>query len=100
MWGIPGAAPALLEGKSQLEEDSTRTGARIWDGDRKGRSGKVRASLFPPRGGQSKGTRDGTGRSRQPRAQPGIAAFPGGSEGLGCPGIQGKPGPEPPDPPA
>lgn len=48
--------------------------------------GKVRVSLFPPRGGQSKGTRDGTGRSRQPRAQPGLVAFPGGSEGVGGPG--------------
>lgn len=61
--------------------------------------GKVRVSLFPPQGGQSKGTRDGTGRRRQPRAQPGIAAFPGGSEGLGGPGTPGKPSPEPLEPP-
>lgn len=52
--------------------------------------GKVRASLFPPRGGQSKGTRDGTGRSRQPRAQPGIAAFPGARRGWDALGSRGS----------
>lgn len=64
------------------------------------REGKVRASLFPPQGGQSKGTRDGAGRSRRPRAQPRIAAVPGGSEGLGCRGTQGKPSLEPLEPPS
>lgn len=61
--------------------------------------GEVRASLFPPQGVRAKAPAMGQA-GQAARAQPGIAAFLGGSEGLGCPGTQGKPSPEPPEPPS
>lgn len=61
--------------------------------------GKVRASLFPRGGSEQRHPR----WHRQEQEAPGPArdsGTPGGSEGLGCPGTQGKPGPEPLDPPS
>lgn len=63
------------------------------------REGKVRASLFPPRGFRAKAPAMG----QAGQAAPGPArdrGIPGGSEGRGYPGTQGKPSLEPPEPPS